>query len=118
MPLSSRPINRDDPTASAKRIAASLRCSRANSIPSDCSGEIVEANGQGSNEAASGTLPRAADDHVRYWHAADIDPLTKDVLFQVQSGHQVKAHRCLEMTQTGHKDLFDHFVSAGEDLRR
>jgi hypothetical protein len=55
---------------------------------------------------------------VRYWHEADIDPLTKDVLFQVQSEHQVKAHRCLEMTQTGHKDLFDHFVSAGEDLRR
>ena len=35
MPLSSRPINRDDPTASAKKIAASLRCSRANGIPLD-----------------------------------------------------------------------------------
>ena len=29
VPLSSRPIIRDDPTTSAKRIAASLRCSRA-----------------------------------------------------------------------------------------
>ena len=82
MPLSSRPINRDDPTASAKRIAASLRCSRANSIPSDCSGEIVEADGPGSNEAASGTLPRAADDHVRSWHQADISLVQEEVRFQ------------------------------------
>jgi hypothetical protein len=37
-----------------------------------------------------------------YWPEADIDPLQKDVRFQVQNGHQVKAHRCLEMTQNGH----------------
>jgi hypothetical protein len=50
------------------------------------------------------------------WHAADIDPLQKDVRFQVQSGHQVKAHRCLEMTQTGHggTDSFDDLAGAGE----
>jgi hypothetical protein len=44
-----------------------------------------------------------ANGDVRSWHAADIDPLQKDVRFQVQSGHQVKAHRCLGMTHSGHQ---------------
>src|SRR5262245_17644094 len=53
VPLSSRPISRDDPTASAKRIAASRRCSRATGT-SPFLHRIVECPGPLGNQAGWG----------------------------------------------------------------
>ena len=54
---------------------------------------------------------RTQRSNVRFWHKADITPLSSDVRYWGLSGDQSEAPQCPLLTQSGHGDPHHELMS-------